>query len=160
MYKAQNSIWIYDLMRTNNKKRKKKQTNKNLKLKKIKILYQIIRKIFFKKRLKIWYTDKKEYTYWQKRKKETHPSTFFSIYMTKLIKANNKWSKRRKDRMLIRFIFAPFHISPSHPIIPNSISLSERFSILTLWSTSHFITLDQKLLSIMTRQEKMFEGFI
>ena len=50
-------------MRTNNKKRKKKQTNKNLKLKKIKILYQIIRKIFFKKRLKIWYTDKKEYTY-------------------------------------------------------------------------------------------------
>ena len=153
MYKAQNSIWIYDLMRTNNKKRKKKQTNKNLKLKKIKILYQIIRKIFFKK-------TPKNLVYWQKRKKETHPSTFFSIYMTKLIKANNKWSKRRKDRMLIRFIFAPFHISPSHPIIPNSISLSERFSILTLWSTSHFITLDQKLLSIMTRQEKMFEGFI
>ena len=51
-------------MRTNNKKRKKKQTNKTLKLKKNKILYQIIRKIFFKKkRLKIWYTDKKEYTY-------------------------------------------------------------------------------------------------
>ena len=38
------------------------------------------------------------------------------------------------------------NISSSHPIIPNSISLSERFSILTLWSTSHFITSDQKFL--------------
>ena len=43
-----------------------------------------------------------------KRKKETHPGTFFSIYMKKLIKINNKWSKRRKDRIVIRFIFAPF----------------------------------------------------
>ena len=33
-----------------------------------------------------------------------------------------------------------------HPIIPNSISLSERFSFLTLWSTGHFITSAQKFL--------------
>ena len=50
------------------------------------------------------HTNKKE------RKKETHPSTFFSIYMKKLIKINNKWSTRRKDCMLLRYIFEPFHI--------------------------------------------------
>ena len=76
----QNSIWIYDLMRTNNKKRKQKQTNKNLKLKKIKILYQIIRKIFLKK-------TPKNLVYWQKRvyiltkKKERNTPQYLLLYL-------------------------------------------------------------------------------
>ena len=45
-------------MRTNNKKREKKQTNK-----KLKYYIKLYVKFPKKKRLKIWYTDKKEYTY-------------------------------------------------------------------------------------------------
>ena len=50
------------------------------------------------------HTDIKE------RKKNTPvPSSLFT-WKKKLKKINNKWSKRRKDRMLIRFIFPPFPI--------------------------------------------------
>ena len=122
------------------------------------------------------------------KRKETNPSTFSSIYMKK----NNKWSKRRKDRMLIRFIFAPFLLwisniffdlaiivsnkkivlilelrtlmegqylfclqeyrycfASKNTMIPKYLVLTSntkqyvfvwRFSILTLWTTSHFMT--------------------
>ena len=63
-----------------------------------------------KKTIHIYITDSYTITFWSKRKKEIHPSTFFSSYMKKLIKISSKWSRQRKDRMLIRFIFAPFHI--------------------------------------------------
>ena len=40
------------------------------------------------------------------RKKETHPTTIFSIYLKKII--NDVGGER--IRMLIRYIFDPFHI--------------------------------------------------
>lgn len=47
------------------------------------------------------HTDKKE------RKKHTQ-YLFLYLHEKKLMKINNKWSKWRKDRMLIRHIFGPF----------------------------------------------------
>ena len=128
------------------------------------------------------------------KRKETNPSTFSSIYTKK----NNKWSKRRKDRLLIRFIFAPFLVwisniffdlaiivsnkkivlilelrtlmegeylfclqeyrycfTSKNTMVPKYLVLTSntkqyvfvwRFSILTLRSTSHFMTSAQKFL--------------
>ena len=51
------------------------------------------------------HTDKKKPR--KKKTQETHLSTFFSIYMKKLI---TKVSGKRIVCYIIRFIFAPFHI--------------------------------------------------
>ena len=48
------------------------------------------------------------------------------------MKKNNKWSKRRKDRMLIRFIFAPFLLWVSNIFFDLAIIISNKKIVLIL----------------------------
>ena len=62
-----------------------------------------------KKTKHIYIADSHNYILIKKKERNT-PQNILLYLREKLIKINNKWRERRKDRTLITFIFAPFHI--------------------------------------------------
>ena len=69
-----------------------------------------------KKRILNIYTSHTHTNYILKKKRKKERNTPQHILLHLHEKINNQ-SKRRKDRMLIRFIFAPFHVVGLQPIV-------------------------------------------